>query len=142
MIKSPFTGGCYCGAVRYECTAKPEQIEMFNCHCRDCQSMTGGGHTPVVFVPASTFQFTRGTPRYFSTDSDQAGPQSHKRSFCPECGSRLTGGEFAGAPNIGMCGGSLDDPSVFKPAADFWVSDAQPWDLLHSSTAKFDKVPS
>ena len=30
----PFTGGCACGAIRYECTAEP--LYMGNCHCRDC----------------------------------------------------------------------------------------------------------
>ncbi len=141
MIKSPFTGGCYCGAVRFECTAAPKDIEMFKCHCRDCQHVSGGGHTPIVFVPASTFKFTRGTPRYFSTDSDLTGPRSHKRSFCPECGSRLTGGESPESTNIGMTVGSLDDPEGFEPSAEFWMSDAHPWDLSAPESAKFDKLP-
>ncbi len=40
-MKIPFTGGCVCGAIRYECSAEP--IMMFKCHCRDCQHVTGGG---------------------------------------------------------------------------------------------------
>lgn len=142
MIKTPFTGGCYCGAIRYECTAKPEEIEMFKCHCRDCQYITGGGYTPVVFVPASTFKITRGTLRYFSTDSEMNGPRTHKRGFCPECGSRLTGGEGPGSTGIGMTASSLDDPSGFTASADFWTSDAQLWDLMEPSTPKFEKLPS
>jgi hypothetical protein len=43
-IKIPFTGGCSCGAIRYESTAEP--IMMFKCHCRDCQQTTGGGFAP------------------------------------------------------------------------------------------------
>ncbi len=39
-MKTPFTGGCSCGAIRYESTAEP--IMMFKCHCRDCQQATGG----------------------------------------------------------------------------------------------------
>jgi hypothetical protein len=42
--KLPFTGGCVCGAIRYECSAAP--IMMFKCHCRDCQQVTGGGFVP------------------------------------------------------------------------------------------------
>src|SRR5271169_7134651 len=29
------SGGCACGAIRYECDADP--VIMMNCHCRDCQ---------------------------------------------------------------------------------------------------------
>ena len=39
-MKIPFTGGCVCGAVRYECSAEP--IMTLKCHCRDCQQVTGG----------------------------------------------------------------------------------------------------
>jgi hypothetical protein len=36
---TPFSGGCACGAIRYECSAAP--IFALNCHCRDCQRATG-----------------------------------------------------------------------------------------------------
>lgn len=142
MIKTPFTGGCVCGAVRYECSAAPADIQMFKCHCRDCQHITGGGHTPVVYVPASTFKLTRGKLSYFKTDSEMMGPHSHQRGFCAECGSRLTGGEGPGMTGIGMTAGSLDDPSGFKPAVEIWMSDAQPWDFVDPTMPKFEKYPS
>jgi hypothetical protein len=141
MIKTPFTGGCYCGAIRYECTAKPEEIQMIKCHCRDCQRINGGAYTPVVFVPAATFKITRGALKYFNTDSERMGAHSHKRGFCPDCGSRLTGGEGPGSPGIGVTAGSLDDPSVFKTSAELWVSDAQPWDFMDPSAPTFAKFP-
>ena len=140
-MKTPFTGGCVCGAVRYECSAEAAEIQMFKCHCRDCQHVTGGGHTPVVYVPANTFKITRGALRYFSTDSELMGARTHKRGFCADCGSRVTGGEGPGSTGVGMTVGSLDDPSWFKPAVDMWVSDAQPWDLMDSATPKFEKLP-
>ncbi|MGE5302839.1 MAG: hypothetical protein ACM3TN_05890 [Alphaproteobacteria bacterium] len=34
-MATAFTGGCLCGAVRYECSA--DALFMGNCHCRDCQ---------------------------------------------------------------------------------------------------------
>ena len=50
----PFAGGCACGAVRYECSAKPSM--MFKCLRRDCQRVTGGGFVASVLVPASAFR--------------------------------------------------------------------------------------
>jgi len=114
---------------------------MFKCHCRDCQHVTGGGHTPVVYVPASTFKLTRGKLSYFKTDSEMMGPHSHRRGFCPECGSRLTGGEGPGMTGIGVTAGSLDDPRGFKPAVEIWMSDAQPWDIVDPALPKFEKYP-
>jgi len=53
-MKLPFTGGCACGAIRYECTAEP--LEMFQCHCRDCQGASGGVCNYVVIVPRMRFE--------------------------------------------------------------------------------------
>ena len=89
-MKIPFTGGCACGAIRYECASEP--IMMLKCHCRDCQRVTGGGFAAAVLVPAESFRLTRGQLRYHFTSSIRRG--KHKRGFCPECGSRMTGAEF------------------------------------------------
>jgi len=81
-MKIPFTGGCVCGAVRYECTAEP--IMMFKCHCRDCQQVTGGGFVAGLLVPTSAFRLTQGKLRYHFTPSAAGG--KHKRGFCAEGG--------------------------------------------------------
>lgn len=155
-----FTGGCACGAIRYTCTAKPDEIRMFRCHCRDCQRVSGGPYTPVVLVPASTLQLTRSTLRHHTTlsemtkpspqaepryrplsDGESPQPGEHKRGFCPECGSRITGGEGHGSTWIGVTASSLDDPTFFRARFDMWTRDAQPWDVLDPKVPKFDAFP-
>jgi hypothetical protein len=137
-VKIPFTGGCSCGAIRYECTAQP--IMMLKCHCRDCQRVTGGGFAAAVLVPAESFRVTRGQLRYHFTSSIARG--KHKRGFCPECGSRVTGGEFEGqSQSVGVLAGSLDDPSWFRPQMDIFASDAQPWDEMNPAVPKFHQYP-
>ena len=138
-MKIPFTGGCACGAIRYECSAEP--IMMFKCHCRDCQQVTGGAFVAGLLLPASAFRLTKGQLRYHFTPSMAGG--KHKRSFCPECGSRITGGESDREPAkyIGVTAGSVDDPSWFRPQMDFFVSDAQPWDQMDSAITKFKHYP-
>jgi hypothetical protein len=137
--KIPFQGGCSCGAIRYECTAEP--IMMFKCHCRDCQQTTGAAFAPGMLVPAESFRLTRGQLRYHFTPSIRRG--KHKRGFCPECGSRITGGEFEGSesPFIGFLASTLDDPSWFRPQMDIFVSDAQPWDQMDPAIPKFEQYP-
>jgi len=138
-MKIPFTGGCACGAIRYECTAEP--ILMFKCHCRDCQHVTGGAFVPCLLVPRSAFRLTKGQLRYHFTPSAAGG--KHRRGFCAECGSRITGGESdrQASEFIGVTAGSLDDPSWFKPQMDFFVWDAQPWDQMDPSLPKFPHYP-
>jgi hypothetical protein len=138
-MKIPFTGGCSCGAVRYEVTAEP--IMMLKCHCRDCQRVTGRGFAAAVLVPAESFRLTCGQLRYHFTSSIARG--KHKRGFCPECGSRITGGEFEGgeSKSVGILAGTLDDPSWFQPQMDIFVSDTQPWDEMDPKIPKFEQYP-
>jgi hypothetical protein len=110
---------------------------MLNCHCRDCQQVSGGPFTPVVYVPARAFRITQGSLRYYATPSVASG--HNKRGFCPECGSRISGAESD--RGIGITASSLDDPSWFRPKMNIWVGDAQPWDLLDPNLPKFDQYP-
>ena len=138
-MKLPITGGCVCGAIRYE--LKTEPILMLKCHCRDCQHITGSGFAPAFLVPADAFRVTHGQLRYCLTPSLRRG--KHKRGFCPECGSRITGGEFTEgeSPFVGVLASSLDDPGLFKPQMDIFVSDAQPWDQMDPAIPKFERYP-
>jgi hypothetical protein len=130
-----FTGGCICGAIRYECDSEP--IAMLKCHCRDCQHTSGSAYIPVVYVPANAFRFTKGTPRYYETESIAGG--TNKRSFCGECGSRLTGAESA--HGIGIAAGSLDEPNLFQPRMEIHAGDAQQWDQLDRTLPVFEGYP-
>ena len=58
-LATPFSGGCACGAIRYECTAEP--VLMFHCHCRDCQRASGGPYSSYVIVPADAFKLLQGS---------------------------------------------------------------------------------
>ncbi|RYD25882.1 MAG: GFA family protein [Verrucomicrobiaceae bacterium] len=134
-MKLPITGGCICGAVRYESTAEP--VLMLKCHCRDCQQITGGPYVPAVIFPHQAFRVTQGEIRKHATDSENGG--HNLRGFCPECGSRLTGADSPEHGVIGVVASSLDDPSIFQPRFEMYMEDAQPWDVMDPSTKKFSK---
>jgi hypothetical protein len=107
---------------------------MFKCHCRDCQRVTGGPYIPVVVVRLTDIKFTKGTPVYYATQSLRG--SNNVRGFCGKCGSRLTGGENKEHNFIGVTASSLDDPGLFKPAMDIFVSDAHPWDVMDPNLPK------
>jgi hypothetical protein len=135
-MKVPFTGGCMCGAIRYECAAAP--IVMVNCHCRDCQRATGAAFAAGMLVPRDAVTIV-GDVKYYDVIGDSGGLVG--RGFCPNCGawvlSKPPMPEF-----LGITAGSLDDPSEFQPTMDLYTDSAQPWDYLNPALSKFAKMPS
>ena len=77
-----YTGGCHCGAVRYEVTAKLEGA--MTCNCSIC-SKTG---TMLTFVPAGQFRLLSGEDAL--TDY-QFGKRRIHHLFCRRCGVRSFG---------------------------------------------------
>jgi hypothetical protein len=131
-----FAGGCTCGAVRYECSAKP--VMAFNCHCRDCQRATGGGYVPALIVRRDAMTVT-GEVRYFGVKGDSG--QILSRGFCPTCGSRLFGKPDFKPELMAIMAGTLDDPSMHKPAMNIYATSAQPWDYMDPVLPKIPKAP-
>jgi hypothetical protein len=130
------TGGCLCGAVRYECSADP--LFAANCHCRDCQRFSGAPFTANIGVPADALKIT-GNVTYYERQADSGSMIS--RGFCPKCGSRVVSKLAANPAMVVIPATTLDDPSIYKPAMDIFTSSAQPWDQLSPATAKFPKMP-
>ena len=133
---SAFSGGCQCGTGRYECAV--EAVFTGNCHCRDCQKATGGAYVPVLAVPADALKIT-GDVKYYDSRADSG--HTFSRGFCANCGGRLFGKSSGMPAIIAITAGSLDDPSRFKPATDFYTSSAQPWDHMNPQLPKFPKQP-
>lgn len=101
------TGGCYCGATRYE--ADGMSFHSTLCHCADCRRIAGAPMVAWFSVPTRDFRFVRGTPREFASSENVV------RSFCDRCGTPLTY-QHAGSPaelDITTC--SLDTPESEPP---------------------------
>lgn len=137
-MKLPFSGGCSCGAIRYQCSAKP--LFSWNCHCRDCQRASGSAYCPVMYVPKSALKVTGGEAKYATLHAESGRLVS--RGLCTNCGSNL----FILAELVpdmqGLWAGSLDDPSIFKPQINVWTRSAPRWSQLDPSMKKLDVAPN
>lgn len=133
---SEFKGGCLCGAVRYECSAEP--VFSGNCHCRDCQRISGSGYVSTFFVPEDSVTIT-GEVKYY----DKNGDSGHlvRRGFCPACGSQVFGKPEIVAGVLGIRAGSLDNPELYHPTMDIYTASAQPWDFMNPGLPKFPQLP-
>ena len=137
-ITVPFTGGCACSAVRYECSTEP--ILPRNCHCRDCQRAAGGPYAPLLSVPVDALRITERALRYADTQGNSGNTVS--RGFCTECGCTVVGRAEAFPEIVSVVAASLDDPSWFRPAFALFTSSAQPWDFLDPEVRKFETMPT
>ena len=72
------TGGCHCGAVRFEVTA-PAEVEVFECNCSICSKL---GYLHLI-VQRQHFRLLRGEDA-LSTYTFNTGQARHL--FCRNCG--------------------------------------------------------
>lgn len=132
----PLTGGCYCGGVRYAVEGEPAMRAQ--CHCRECQYITGGGPNYFMMVPAEGFRFVQGEPRRF-TRSDIERPVT--RLFCPDCGTHLATA-LPDFPMIVLKVGGLDDPALYgAPQMAIFTIDKQPFHVIPEGLPTFERTP-
>lgn len=129
-MEQNFSGGCACGAVRYEAGAS---VLMMNCHCRDCQRASGSGYAPFVVVPKTSFQVS-GELRYYESAGGTGKPI--RRGFCPTCGSPIVIEVDAVPGIVALLAGGLDAPGNHAPTMDIFTASAQPWDQMAPGTKK------
>ena len=122
LLQAPLTGGCQCGAVRYELGMKP--VGTHFCHCRMCQRAVGNVFATLAPVHKDQVRWPKGAPAFFRSSS------AAQRGFCPKCGTPLT---FAYDSSKWLCVtvGSLDDPAQAKPTIHYGVESQVHWLHLH-----------
>ena len=114
----PATGGCLCGAVRYEVTGQLRDVLI--CHCEECRRW--GGHVSASSAARKeelVLVQSRGLRWIDSPNSDARA----RRGFCGECGSSLFW-DPPGRETISIAAGTLDDASGLRVVSHWFVSDA------------------
>jgi len=136
-MNKPFTGGCLCGAVRYECGGEP--IRMAHCFCTDCQKAGGTQMSTNVLVPKDSLKLTKGKPAQYAKVGDSG--KKVTRFFCSTCGSPLWSEPEVVAEMRIIKAGSLDDSSWVKPQVGIYMDSAPMWRAVPQGIAAFGKMP-
>jgi len=107
------TGGCLCGAVRFE--AVPSKLEMDVCHCSMCRRWSGGAFMAVPCGNSLSFTLSGGLAVFRSSDYGE-------RLFCKACGSSIAWRMQDGsAAAVSMQ--AFDDAEGFVFAEEIFVDD-------------------
>lgn len=126
MSETIRTGGCLCGAVRYEVRGEP--IKTGLCHCGDCRKETGSAFLYYGDWDRDALTVTGDYRTY------------EGRSFCPACGARLFHIENKYAE---ICLGSLDEaPTSIAPTREGWIKRREFWLTAVPGTSQHLEDPS
>lgn len=131
-----YTGGCLCGAVRFELKVKPNIAAV--CYCLSCRKLSGAGHAFHAIIPESALTVT-GETRGYQWKADSG--KTNTTSFCPTCGSPLFG-KSDGIPGMmTLRVAALDDPTILKPQLAVFTKRLLPWDHLDPKLHAFQEMP-
>ncbi len=130
------SGGCYCGSLRYESVGDIEA--SIQCHCRECQYITGGNPNVIMIMPLNGFEFVKGIPKTFKRKDIE---NAVTRLFCENCGTGI-GTKNPNRPNsIILKVGTFDDPSIFKPDIAIFTIDKQKFHYIEDGLKNFERRP-
>lgn len=121
----PITGGCLCGAVRYEASEAPSSGGI--CHCRVCQKTSGSAFEALAMFARTAFGFVKGEPKRYQSSAIM------EKFFCPDCGSPLmdrylvTVSGTLNPDNVWVHIGTLDDPEIVPIEDHYGVESQLSW---------------
>ena len=135
-VQLPITGGCLCGAIRYEISKPP--LGSRTCWCRLCQYLASGSATVNLIVPADAVTIT-GPLKTFDRIADSGNHVT--RGFCPECGTQVTSGSIENGHLLVIRTGTLDDPGLMGPQATIWTDMAPDWAPMNADLPAHKRQP-
>ena len=120
----PLTGGCGCGAVRFEIDAP--LVSASYCHCTRCQRRTGTAASANARLAPGSFRLVAGE-EHVRAWAPEGG---FEKAFCGLCGSALFSRDPASGQPAGVRLGAIDgDPGV-RPQWHQFVAYAAEWEPI------------
>ncbi len=122
MSETTYTGGCFCGNVRYR--FEGGDIPCADCHCTMCRRISGAPYVTWLVVAEDKFQYTGEAPTLLKSS------EKGSRYFCEKCGTPVVcvTTDHPGIVDITL--GSLDTPEAFTPTISIFDETRLPH--LHS----------
>lgn len=130
------SGQCLCGKVSFK--ADGDIAMQGNCHCTDCQQISGSAYATLIFMSKDSVDITGETKRFEHTvDSGNV----LSKDFCPNCGSQMFGGNAARPGSIAIKAGGINEKDLIKPQFNVYTSSKMACTLMDDTLPAFDKMP-
>ena len=118
------TGGCGCGAIRFEVTAP--FVSASYCHCTRCQRRTGAAASANARAEPGSVRVVQGADelRVWAPEG------GFEKLFCGRCGSALFSRAPGQAEPAGVRLGALDGDPGIRPQWHQYVAYAASWEEI------------
>lgn len=127
-----YTGGCLCGAVRFEIHGGLRNI--VKCHCSLCRKAQGSAFATNGIVDAAAFVITAGESNLTAYES----PPGQRKYFCRTCGSPILSRNDARPGVVRVRLGTIESDIVERPQAHIFVSSKANWDEITDDLPRYD----
>jgi hypothetical protein len=120
----PLTGGCLCGAVRFEVTAP--LVDALYCHCTRCQRRTGGAASISAITVPGSVRIVSGEELLASYDP----ADGSSKVFCSACGGGLWAQSPVDPNRKFVRMGTFDTDPEIRPSFRQFTDYAAPWEPI------------
>ena len=125
------SGGCHCGAVRYEIKGEPACKAI--CHCNDCRRAAGAPMVGWAMIGQGQLKIEGRLKIYHSSPLG-------RRHFCPECGTGLFYTNAVVFPDmVDVQIATLDVPEEMIPEIQLQVAERLDWMNSLAAMPEFDR---
>ena len=124
MAELPLTGGCACGAIRWELDEAP--LLASYCHCTRCQRRTGTAASMNAVVRTSALRLVRGEELLRSWQPERGAA----KVFCSACGSGMWAARDDAPDFRALRIGTFDQDPKLRPGYRQFVDYAAPWEPI------------
>ena len=128
------TGGCLCGAIRYEVDGRVSSYWL--CHCSKCRRVSGGPFATAALCRIGAFRFVSGEDEIRTFESDSG----YATSFCGRCGSP-TPSVREDEGHVVLTPGTLDAGYAGRLVRHIFVGSKAGWDVITDDIPQFEAMP-
>ncbi|MBV1883344.1 MAG: GFA family protein [Pseudomonadales bacterium] len=115
------SGGCLCGRVKF--SVRDEFKTFLQCHCKQCQQLTGSAFASNIFTHPGNIEWLCGESNITVYEHPI---REFSKFFCNRCGSGLP---FINKTKTSLIvpAGSLNEAFTIQPQANIFTSEEASW---------------
>jgi hypothetical protein len=127
-----YSGGCLCGAVRFQIQGEIRNI--IHCHCSECRRAQGTAFATNGIVKAQDFELVSGERLLTGYDSNE----DQTKFFCSVCGSPIMSKRKSVPEQVRVRLGTIESDITERPAAHIFVSSKANWEEIAGDLPQYD----